>query len=313
MNETTPPDIDKLRKSIPRYELVSFLAKGGMGEVFLARDRGTGAKVAVKVLSEHLSNDKEFVLRFRQEAEVMSKLRHENLVNYVDFVEEKGKRYIVMEYIDGRSLHYSAHGDAIDPNVAFNITVGLCRGVKHAHDRGVIHRDIKPDNIFLTPNAIPKLGDFGLSRPLSYDETTQVIYATKGYSAPEVSLKPELVDKRADIFSIGVILYEMIVGELPNAYDYIHPVGLFPHLDPWYDIIIQKCIEPDPDLRYPSIKALFADLSKIQTPMYRHLLTTEKQLSDIIKDKSSKPPEDIELKLFGKKKLSRLKDFLHSK
>ena len=300
---TAPATTAELQKHFPNYKLETFLAQGGMGAVYKAIDLRTQKPVAIKILSDDLAKNKEFLQRFRQEAEVMSKLRHSNLVSFHEFKEVKSKRYIVMEYIDGRSLHYSAHGSAIDPEVAFDIVLGVCRGVKHAHDRGVLHRDIKPDNIFLTPDAVPKLGDFGLSRPRSYDETNQVIYATEGYSAPEVSSSPKLVDERADIYSIGVIFYEMICGELPDPNDYIHPCGLFPELDMWYNIVIQRCIESDPELRYPNMKALFADLARIKTPMYRYLLSTPEQIQEV-EQREGKVMGEVELTQFNKKKKS---------
>ena len=272
--------IDELQNYFPHYTLQSFVAQGGMGAVYLAYNNDTGQLVAIKVLSPELAADSEFIHRFKQEAGIMSRLKHPNLIRFYEFIEEQGVCSIIMEYVDGKSLHYSAHKSALDPDTALSILIGLCRGVKHAHDMGVVHRDIKPDNILLTPMAEIKLGDFGLSRPLAFDEQSQVVYVTPGYSAPEVEHAPDMVDERSDIYSIGVILHEMLVGELPEE-DYIHPSAFFPEMDPWYDIIVQRCIEPDPDLRYPNIKSLMADIRKIRRPETRHQLTTPELIAEI--------------------------------
>jgi len=280
--------IGELQKYFPSYTLLSFVAKGGMGAVYLAQEVSSARQVAVKVLSTELSENMEFLTRFKQEAEIMGRLRHPNLIRFHEFVENQEMCYIVMEYVDGKSLHYSAHKTAIDPTAALELLLGICRGVKHAHSLGVLHRDIKPDNILLTPQADVKLGDFGLSRPVAFDEMSQVVYATPGYSAPEITDFPDLVDERADIYSIGVILYEMLVGHLPES-DYIHPSGYFPEMNPWFDIIVQRSIEPDPDLRYPSIKAMMADIRKIKFPESRHELTTAEQIEalDFVKPESA--------------------------
>lgn len=271
---------EELQRFFPDYTSFSFLAEGGMGAVYQAQREVDGRLMAIKILSAELSNNNEFTHRFKQEAGIMSRLKHPNLIRFHEFREEQGICSIIMEYVDGKSLHYSAHKSALDPDTAMHILVGLCRGVKHAHSMGVLHRDIKPDNILLTPTVEVKLGDFGLSRPLAFDEKSQVVYVTPGYSAPELEHSPDMVDERSDIYSIGVILYEMLVGELPEE-DYIHPTAFFPGMDPWYDIIVQRCIEPDPDLRYPSIKALMADVRRVLNPGTRNELTTPAHLAEI--------------------------------
>ena len=291
----TPPSIGELKSSFPDFILFAFLAKGGMGAVYLAEDKASGQKCAIKLLAPDLSKDQEFLVRFKQEADTMGRLEHNNLISFYQFFQVDGYHCIIMEYVDGKSLHYSAHKQALDQKAALVIILGLCRGVQHAHKLGILHRDIKPDNILLTSDATPKLGDFGLSRPLAFDEEQQVIYATKGYSAPEVYESPELVDERADIFSIGVILYEMLVGHLPEK-EYLPASGYFPEIDPWFDIIILRSIDPDPDLRYPSIKAMLADLCRVKYPELRYKPMTAENLERITAARAVTKTDKMKLK-----------------
>ncbi len=269
--------IGELKAFFPAHTLVSFIAKGGMGSVYQAREVASGREVALKVLSTELAQNSEYLTRFQQEAALMRRLRHFNITQFYDAGVSEGLHYISMEYVNGGSLHYSAHGTALDPSTALEITLGVCRAIQHAHSVGIIHRDLKPDNIFLTEQGYVKVGDFGLSRPFSFDECSQVVFTTEGYSAPEITEAPDMVDERADIYSIGVILYEMLLGHLPEE-DFIHATGYFPDLDPWYDVVIQRCIHTDPDLRYSSIKALLADLYLLKHPEARHSLLSSEEL-----------------------------------
>jgi len=249
------PPLEELDGLLDGYHFESFIAKGGMGAVYLARQTSLDREVAVKVLPREFSEDEEFIKSFQSEAKLMAKLNHPNLIGIYDFGDIDGMLYIIMEFVKGKSLHHSAHGKAINQEIAVDIISAVCAGLAHAHDAGILHRDIKPANILLGKGAAPKIGDFGLARVNGMTESG-VIYGTPGYAAPEVLAAPEQVDHRTDIFAVGVMFYELLTGRMPED-DYVS-VTEFVETDAKYDKIIQKAIHPNIDMRYRSAQD-FAD------------------------------------------------------
>ena len=260
--EFVPLSIEELQIHFPQYEILSFIAAGGMGAVYLANQNSIDRKVAIKVLPREMSSDVEFSTGFRAEAKVMSRMNHPNLVGFFDFGEVDGMLFIIMEFVDGKSLHHSAHGKVIVPSVALDLIIGITEGIGHAHEAGILHRDIKPANILLDPKATPKLGDFGLARPVEESELGKVIYGTPGYTAPEVVNNPAAIDERSDIYSLGVLLYELLVGALP-AEPYIEP-SKAQDVPEAFDRIIRLAIGKDPDLRYPDVNNLLDELKTLK-------------------------------------------------
>ncbi len=300
--EFVPLTIEELQVYFPQYEILTFIAAGGMGAVYLANQKSIDRKVAIKVLPQELSSDEEFSAQFRAEAKVMSRVNHPNLVGFFDFGEVAGMLFIVMEFVDGKSLHHSAHGDAISPNVALDIVIGLSEGVKHAHDAGIIHRDIKPANVLLDQKATPKLGDFGLARPVEESEAGKVIFGTPGYTAPEVVKNPESIDERADIFSIGAILYELVTGHLPQ--DSYTPPSKEQKMHADFDKIVKKAILPDPDLRYGDMDDFLVALNNLKEKLDSGDAEEELIVSNVnktsapratVKLASAKPPREVKL------------------
>lgn len=249
------PPLEELNHLLDGYEFESFIAKGGMGAVYLARQTSLDREVAVKVLPRELSEDEEFIKSFQSEAKLMAKLNHPNLISIYDFGSIDGMLYIIMEFVKGKSLHHSAHGKAINQETAVEIISAVCAGLEHAHEAGVLHRDIKPANILLGKNAVPKIGDFGLARVNGVTEEG-VIFGTPGYAAPEVLAFPDKVDARTDIFAVGVMFYELLTGHMPGD-DYVS-VNEYVDADTRFDKIIKKAIHPNIDMRYRSAKD-FAD------------------------------------------------------
>ncbi len=247
-----PPDLEQLAELLPNLEFQSFIAKGGMGAVYRARQRSLDRDVAVKILPRELGADPEFHASFETEAKAMARLNHPNLISVYDYGDVDGMPYIVMEYVDGKSLYHSAYNKKIEPKQAVEITLGICRGLAHAHEGGVIHRDVKPANILLTPKAEPKIGDFGLARPADYDGPGLVM-GTPGYSAPEYLADPEQSDARADLYAVGVILHELVTGRRPDVEDAepMKPTGNIR-----LDAIWRKASDPDPNRRYASAAAM---------------------------------------------------------
>lgn len=243
------PALEELDSLLDGYHFESFIAQGGMGAVYLARQISLDREVAVKVLPREFGEDASFRESFQSEAKLMARLNHINLIGIYDFGDIDGMLYIIMEYVKGKSLHDSAHGKAIKQETTVEIISGICSGLSHAHQAGILHRDIKPANILLGKKAVPKVGDFGLARPSGNTESG-IIYGTPGYSAPEVLGAPDKVDHRTDVFAVGVMFYELLTGRMPG--DSYASVTGFADADRRFDKIIQKAIHPDIEQRYDS-------------------------------------------------------------
>jgi serine/threonine protein kinase len=256
------PEPADLAPLFPGYEIESLIATGGMGAVYCAVQKSLDRTVAIKILPQEFSNDVAFCAGFEAEAKAMARLNHPNLIGVYDFGNVHGMLYIIMEYIPGKSLFHSAHGIAIDPGVVIHLITGICHGLAHAHENGILHRDIKPSNILLDLNAQPKIGDFGLARPIETKiQEGDEIFGTPHYTAPEVVNSPHSVNYRADIFSVGVILHELLTGLLP-AQDR-RPASAIAHCDRRFDAIIRRATNPLPELRYASAAEVANDLHTI--------------------------------------------------
>jgi serine/threonine protein kinase len=256
------PDAADLAPLFPGYEIQSLIATGGMGAVYCAVQKSLDRRVALKILPLELSKDAAFCAGFEAEAKAMARLNHPNLIGVYDFGEVKGMLYIIMEFVPGKSIYHSADGIAIDPGEVIRLVTGICQGLAHAHENGIIHRDIKPSNILLDLNAQPKIGDFGLARPFERKiEEGEEIFGTPHYTAPEVVDTPYSVDYRADIFSVGVLLHELLTGKLP-AND-PRPASVIAHCDVRFDAIIKRATQPLPSARYSSANELAKELQAI--------------------------------------------------
>ncbi len=256
------PEIFFLASLFPGYEIESLIATGGMGAVYCAVQKSLDRRVAIKILPPELSADQAFRAGFEEEAKAMARLNHPNLIGVYDSGEVGGMLYIIMEFVPGQSIHHSAHGIAIDPMESVRLVSGICHGLAHAHEHGIIHRDIKPANILLDLNAQPKIGDFGLARPCDKQfQESEEIYGTPHYTAPEVVDAPHSVDYRADIFSVGVVLHELLTGKLPA--DDPRSASNIVRCDPRFDAVIRCATQVVPEYRYSSASEMAADLSAI--------------------------------------------------
>jgi serine/threonine protein kinase len=263
------PDPADLVPLFPGYEIQGLIATGGMGAVYCAVQKSLDRTVALKILPLELSQDAAFCAGFEAEAKAMARLNHPNLIGVYDFGEVNGMLYIIMEFVPGKSIFHSADGIAIDPHEVIRLVTGICHGLAHAHEHGIIHRDIKPSNILLDLNAQPKIGDFGLARPLDRKiEEGEEIFGTPHYTAPEVVENPHAVDHRADIFSVGVLLHELLTGKLP-AND-PRPASLISHCDTRFDAIIRRATQPVPAARYSSATEIANELQAIARSATAH-------------------------------------------
>src|ERR1039458_9163035 len=259
-----------------RYELNHLIARGGMAEVYRAHDRLLDRPVALKVLFPELSVDRSFVERFRREAQAAANLSHPNIVPVFDWGEDAGAYFIVMEFIDGRplsSILKTAGPLSADRAAAVGGHVAAALGYAHKH--GVIHRDVKPGNVLITDDGQVKVTDFGIARAINTEESltqTGAVMGTATYFSPEQA-EGIGVDARTDIYSLGVVLFEMVtgrppfLGDTPVAVASKHvrdhppaPRELNPSIPPTFEAIILKSMAKDPAHRYATAEELRADL-----------------------------------------------------
>lgn len=270
---------DDLRVLGDRYEIHQRLARGGMAQVYLARDRSLDRPVAVKELVPEFATDPSFVERFRREAQAAANLAHPNIVGVYDWGTQDGTYFIVMEYVDGPSLSQVIRRDGpLHPRRAAELAGEVAAALGFAHSRGVVHRDIKPGNVLLTSQGQAKVTDFGIARALSSpdEDLTQAgsVMGTATYFSPEQA-QGLPVDPRSDLYSLGVVLYEMctgrtpFTGDTPLAIAYKHvqdepapPSTIIPDLPPSLEAIIMRLLEKRPDDRYASAEEVRADLNR---------------------------------------------------
>ncbi|MEY2451490.1 MAG: eukaryotic-like serine/threonine-protein kinase [Acidimicrobiaceae bacterium] len=265
-----------------RYELHRRIARGGMADVFLARDQLLDRPVAVKVLFPEFATDPNFVERFRREAQSAANLNHPNIVSVYDWGQEQGTYFIVMEYIEGRSLADILRTEGpLHPQRAAEVASDIAAALGFAHRNGVVHRDVKPGNVLISPSGQVKVADFGIARALGADPDSNLTQAgsvmgTATYFAPEQAQGLPL-DPRSDLYSLGVVLYEMVTGrapfsgESPVAIAYKHvqeqpapPRHLNTNVPTDLEAIILKLLSKNPQARYPSADDLRADLRRFR-------------------------------------------------
>ncbi len=212
------PMLDEVAAAFPELEVLELYGQGGMGAVFKARQPKLDRFVALKILTPALATQPGFAERFTREARALAKLSHPNIVGVHDFGESGGYFYLLMEFVDGVNLRQAMRA-GVSPEQALLLVPKVCEALQFAHDHGVLHRDIKPENILLDTHGVPKLADFGIAK-FGDDKSTGLTQSgaqlgTAAYMAPEQIEQPATVDHRADIYSLGVVLYEMLTGELP--------------------------------------------------------------------------------------------------
>ena len=265
---------EELAPLFPNYRIMSLIATGGMGAVYHAMQTSLEREVAIKILPVEFGNDPEFCKGFEAEAKAMAKLNHPNLISVYDFGELKGMLFIVMEYVPGQSLHEACDGGAVDPAEVVRLMTGISHGLAHAHEHGILHRDIKPANILLDAHLQPKIGDFGLARHVDVQiQDGEAIFGTPGYTAPEVLRPPHTVDQRADIFSLGVLLHELLTGVSARRADPRSPSAIS-HCDPRFDAVVNKASHPNPLQRYQNAAEIAEELQKIGSSAGPRVLRT---------------------------------------
>lgn len=260
-----------------RYELYEQIGGGGMAVVYRAVDTVLGRPVAVKMLRPQYVGDEELVRRFRQEAQSVAKLAHPNIVNIYDVGVADGEDYIVMEFVDGPTLKdIIRERGPLSANESVQISRQICQALEHAHMNHIIHRDVKPHNILLTRSGQVKVTDFGIARAITGDTVTyhneKSVLGSVHYFSPEQA-RGGSADMKSDIYSLGVVMYEMLTGKLPFSGDsavsvalkhlrdeFVDPRAINPTIPQSLENIILKCLVKSPDERYPDMRAVLCDL-----------------------------------------------------
>ncbi len=264
---------EQLAPLFPRLEIGAAIAVGGMGAVYLARQPELDRKVALKILPPELCAEGDYLERFRSEARSMAQLNHPNLVGVYDFGETAGYFYFIMEYVEGRNLaELLASNGRFGVEFALPVMLHVCDGMAYAHGKGVVHLDLKPGNIMLDNEGMVKILDFGLAKLLDpVTGSAQEDMGTPDYAAPERFRRGAAIDHRADIFSIGVVLYEMLVGKVPSAG--AGPAsGVVENVDPGIDVIIHRSTRTDPGARHQGAAELRGELAKAEKKAQQRLL-----------------------------------------
>ncbi len=256
----TAPAPELLAPYFSQLEIVELLGQGGMGTVYKARQTMLDRTVALKILPPEVGRDPAFAERFTREAQALAKLTHPNIVMVFDFGETNGYYYFVMEYVDGINLRQSLQLGRVSPTEALAIVPQICDALQYAHDEGIVHRDIKPENVLLDRRGRVKIADFGLAKLVGTPQSglaltgTQQVMGTPHYMAPEQLERPTTVDHRADIYSLGVVFYELLTGELPLGR--FAPPSRKAAVTADLDQVVLRTLEKEPAQRYQQASEL---------------------------------------------------------
>ncbi len=258
-----------------RYEIVGKVGAGGMADVYKAKDHTLGRFVGIKVLKQEFSEDMNFVTKFRTEAQSAAGLEHPNIVNIYDVGSENAMYYIVMEYVEGITLKtYIEKKGQLSFKEAVSIAIQVGRGIEAAHNKHIVHRDIKPQNIIISTEGKVKVTDFGIARATNNNTINSEVMGSVHYASPEQA-RNGFVDGKSDIYSLGIVMYEMVTGRVPFdgesavaiaiqhlQEEMVNPSAYAPDLPVSLEKIILKCTQKSPDRRYATISDLLMDLKK---------------------------------------------------
>lgn len=276
-----PSSVEELAPFFPQFEIHSCLGQGGMGVVYKARQKSLNRWVALKLLSPERAADPAFAQRFVSEARTLAALSHPHIVGIHDFGEAGGMFYLLMEYVEGENLRQVLKSKRLTPAEALAIVIPVCDALQCAHELGIVHRDIKPENLLIHHSGTVKIADFGIARMMDQEsiagETSGALRSgtqaftmatgTPDYAAPE-QLAMALIDRRADIYSLGVVLYEMLTGERPGTGTVTAP-SRRAKVDPQIDEIILKALAKEPERRFNSIVEFRSRIQRAQSALAR--------------------------------------------
>ena len=265
-----PPSPETIADKFPQFEILECLGRGGMGVVYKARQKSLNRTVALKILAPEREHDARFAARFAREAELLARLSHPHIVTIHDFGEAGGLFYIVMEFVDGVNLRDLLREGKIGPRQALAIVPPVCEALQYAHDHGIVHRDIKPENLLLDREGRVKIADFGIASLVGAEGEGA---GTPPYMAPEQGGPRPAADHRADIYALGVVLYEMLTGERPGR-EVVAPSRKV-QIDVRLDEIVLRALEKQPDLRYASATEFKTQVETVVSEGIRPERTTD--------------------------------------
>ena len=314
-----------------RYTIEALLGQGGMSAVYKANDPNLKRVVAVKLIHSHLATDSKFILRFEEEATAVAKLRHPNIVQVYDFNSDGGVYYMVLEFIAGETLQerlrrLSKDGRQLSLEEAIQIAVNICDAMGYAHKQGIIHRDIKPANIMLDVHEQAILMDFGIVKIIGGDShtATGAVVGTARYMPPE-TIRSEAPDQRSDIYSLGIVLYEMLNGEPPFNADSAMSLMMMHLKDPVPDLrsikpgvpaelmnILYRSLEKDPNRRYNSAGEMAADLKRVLASLQKQTNASEPTELEGTAPKSHQAETQIEEESAGHASMGKPKKVDHA-
>ena len=255
--KSAPPTHEELKAAFPQLEILGLIGQGGMGFVFKVRQPKLERLVALKILPATLAADPAFAERFAREARMLARLNHPNIVAIYDFGQAGGFYYLLMEFVDGVNLREAMKVGRFTPAQALSVVPRNCEALEFAHNEGILHRDIKPENILLDTRGRVKVADFGIAKLLAEPETdpsltaSGTVLGTPNYMAPEQLERSGAVDQRADIYSLGVVFYEMLTGELPLGR--FQPPSAKVQVDVRLDEVVLHALEKEPARRYQQV------------------------------------------------------------
>jgi tRNA A-37 threonylcarbamoyl transferase component Bud32 len=262
-----PPSIAELAPLFPQLEILECLGRGGMGAVYKARQPRLDRFVALKILSPEKQNDPQFAERFEREARVLARLSHPHIVSVFDSGVAQGRYYLLMEFVDGLTLRQVLQPGKLSPAEALQLVPQICDALQYAHQQGIVHRDIKPENILLDKQGQLKIADFGIAKIAGLEAPglsltgVRDVMGTPHYMAPEQVEQPQSVDHRADIYSLGVVFYEMLTGELPLG-KFASPSTKV-QVDVRLDEVVLRSLEKEPARRYQQASQVKTDVETI--------------------------------------------------
>jgi eukaryotic-like serine/threonine-protein kinase len=258
-----------------RYELEELVGTGGMSSVYRAQDRLLDRKVALKILHEHYGTDDTYVARFRHEARAVAALSHPNIVTVIDRGDENGRQFIVFEYVEGENLKRLVERGPVPVATVLELALQVARGLSFAHEHGLVHRDVKPQNVLLNGNGEAKVTDFGIARSLTVSHgmtQTGTVLGTSDYIAPEQA-QGRRVDEQSDVYSLGVVLFELLTGRVPFPGENFVAVAmrhinepppsvreLRPEVSPRLDAAVRRAMAKEPGDRFPTMRAFCEEL-----------------------------------------------------
>ncbi len=267
-----PPSVEQLQKLFTDLEILSFIRHGGMGTYYLARQPKLDRLVALKILPANPDIDAALIADFKKEVKSMARLSHSNIIAIHEFLESDSTLYLVMEFVRGDIFERIINTRNFELTEILAIVAQICVALDYAHRNGVIHRDLRPGNTFLDQDGQVKIGDFGLARLMGEElfrrqmTATNLEMGTMDYVAPEQLEPGHPVDHRADIYSLGMMIYKLLTRTLPRG-TFVEPSQLVPNLDPRINNLVIRCLQRSPHNRYQNITEVWTEVDQIlKTP-----------------------------------------------